>query len=123
MLNADFSDKVRNSDNGHLFLKALQERVVDELGLTREAEEHDMLFKTMYEREKDHLKFDLEASYNMQDVNNTEAMGYDNLDKRAGTLNDSRTFESSHEGVFDKLLADYYLSQRGEYAETNKTMQ
>ena len=77
----------------------------------------------MYEKRHDALKFDLEASYNMQDINNTQAMGYDNLDKRSGASSDSRTFESSHESVFDKMLADYYLSQRGDYAETNKTMQ
>lgn len=38
MLNADFADKVRDSDNGHLYMKVLKERVVDELGLTSEAE-------------------------------------------------------------------------------------
>ncbi len=123
MLNAEFATSVRNSDNGHVFMKVLQERVADELGLTTETEEQDLYFKEIYDRRQDALKFDLEASYNMQDINNTEAMGYDNLGKRSGGTSDSRTFESSHESVFDKMLADYYLSQRGDYAETNKTMQ
>lgn len=58
----------------------------------------------------------------MLDVNNTEAMGYDNLANRSVNTNGASAFENSHENVFDKLLADYYLSQRGDYAETNKTM-
>ena len=45
MLNADFATSVRNSDNGHVFMKVLQERVADELGLTRETEEQDLYFK------------------------------------------------------------------------------
>ena len=45
MLNSQFADKVRNSDNGHLYLKMLKERVVDELGLTEEADVEKMLFK------------------------------------------------------------------------------
>ena len=36
MLKADFAEKVRESDNGHLYLKVLREQVVDELGLTVE---------------------------------------------------------------------------------------
>jgi len=47
-------------------------------------------------------------------------MGYDNLTTKSGSPDDARSFESAHESVFDKLLADYYLSQRGEYAEANK---
>ena len=34
MLNASFADKVRNSDDGHIYLKVLRERVLDELNLT-----------------------------------------------------------------------------------------
>ena len=54
--------------------------------------------------------------YNMRDVNNTQSIGYDNLEKNDGT------FKNSHSDVFDKLLADYYLTLRGEYAEANKLM-
>jgi len=76
----------------------------------------DMLFKTMTEKNAEYLKYDIDSMYNMQDVNNTQSIGYDNLDKKDGT------YENSHSDVFDKLLADYYLSQRGEYAESNKLM-
>ena len=34
MLKAEFAEQVRDSENGHLYLKVLRERVVDELGLT-----------------------------------------------------------------------------------------
>ena len=82
MLKADFAQKVHESDNGHLYLKVLRERVVDELGLTVEPSVEDMLFKTMYEKGKDHISYDIDSMYNMQDVNNTQAMGYDNLKSR-----------------------------------------
>ena len=44
MLNSEFADKVRSPENGHLFMKVLKERVVDELGLTAEPEIEDMLY-------------------------------------------------------------------------------
>lgn len=122
MLNATFAAKVRDSENGHLYLKVLRERVLDELKLTQEPELEDFTFKAMYEKSKDMIQYDVEAAYNMQDVSNTQAIGFDNLAKKAGATDDSRSFESAHESVFDKMLADYYLSQRGEYAEANKLM-
>ena len=122
MLNATFASKVRDSENGHLYLKVLREKVLDELKLTQEPELEDFSFKAMYEKSKDMIQYDVEAAYNMQDVSNTQAIGFDNLAKKAGATDDSRSFESAHESVFDKMLADYYLSQRGEYAEANKLM-
>ena len=46
MLNSEFAEKVRSPENGHLFVKVLKERVVDELGLTAEPEIENMLFET-----------------------------------------------------------------------------
>lgn len=47
----------------------------------------------------------------MQDINNTHAIGYDHLDSRSGSTDKGQsTYESAHESVFDKLLADYYLA-------------
>ena len=76
-----------------------------------------MMFETMHNKSEKFLQYDVESRYNMQKTNNTEAIGYDNLEKRDGT------FEGSHAEIFDKLLADYYLSQRGDYAESNKVME
>lgn len=64
MLNASFAENVR-SENGHLFLKALRENVLDELSLTSEAQVDDLLFETMYEKSKDLIKYDLESKYSM----------------------------------------------------------
>ena len=122
MLNADFAKKVRSSDNGHLYLKMLRERVVDELGLTEEPDVEKMKSKAAIESGKDYIRYDLDSMYNMQDVNNLHAMGYDNLDKRSGAADNVGTYENSHSNVFDKLLADYYLGSRADYAESNKLM-
>ncbi len=59
----------------------------------------------------------------MQSVNNTNAIGYDNLIKRAQSETAADNFNAAHESVFDKLLADYYLDKRGEYKESNKLLQ
>lgn len=120
MLNSQFAEKVRDSDNGHLYLKILKERVVDELGLTEEADVEKMLFKPQFESGKDFIKYDLDSMYNLQDVNNLHGLGYDNLDKRSGAKENVETYDNSHENVFDKLLADYYLSSRSDYTESNK---
>lgn len=79
MLNKEFSSQVRDSDNGHLFMKVLREQIVDELGLTSEPKVDDMMFETMHNKSIYHLKYDLDSMYNMQDSNNTESIGYDNL--------------------------------------------
>ena len=123
MLNADFAEKVRDSDNGHLYLKILKERVVDELGLTEETNVEKLMSKAVVESGKHYIRSDLDSMYNMQEVNNLHAIGYDNLDKRSGGAAENvQTYENSHESVFDKLLADYYLSSRADYAESNKLM-
>ena len=65
MLNSEFAEKVRSSENGHLFMKVLKERVVDELGLTAEPEIEDMLLNTRISKSKDNIKYDVESMYNM----------------------------------------------------------
>jgi len=44
MLNASFANSVKNTENGHIYLKTLRERVLDELKLTAEVEFEDMTF-------------------------------------------------------------------------------
>ena len=122
MLNDNFAKQVKESENGHLYLKMLKERVVDELGLTEEPDVEKMMSKSMIESGSSYIKYDIESMYNMQDVNNLHAVGYDNLDKRSGAQDHTETYENSHENVFDKLLADYYLGSRADYAESNKLM-
>ena len=90
--------------------------------MTRAPELEDLQFQNFYNNKADKIKYDLDSMYNMQDINNTQAIGYDNLDKKSGSADSGSTFENAHTDVFDKLLADYYLSQRGDYAQTNKMM-
>ena len=61
-------------------MKALKENILDELELTQKSVAKDLSYEeTEYIKE---LKLDVEGRYNMEDVNNTEAVGYDNLNKR-----------------------------------------
>jgi len=64
----------------------------------------------------------LEAPYNLQNVNNQEAIGYNNLNERAKATSAEENYNLAHETVFDKLLADYFLGKRGEYKESNKLL-
>ena len=44
MMNSSFAKKVKSPENGHVYLKVLQERIVDELGLTRAPELEDLQY-------------------------------------------------------------------------------
>jgi hypothetical protein len=72
--------------------------------------------------DKNETYYDLESAYNLQNINNADAMGYENLMKRSTSVSASENFDAAHETVFDKLLADYFLGKRGEYKESNKLM-
>lgn len=47
----------------------------------------------------------------MTDVNNTDAIGYNKLKERFENVEKNR--EIAHESVFDKLIAEYFLTKRG----------
>ena len=79
MLNESFAKKINDPANGHVYLKALRERIVDELGLTREANSDDLQFKNFYNSGKNMMKYDVESMYSMQDINNSESIGYDSI--------------------------------------------
>ena len=49
-------------------------------------------------------------------------MGYDHVVETSGATSATEKFNTGHTSVLDKLLADYYLGRRGEYAESNKLM-
>jgi hypothetical protein len=82
MLNSEFGVRIKASDNGHIYLKVLKEQIVEELGLTSPGTASDLAYESLMS-EKTEAYFDLESSYNLQHVNNADAMGYDNLLKRA----------------------------------------
>ena len=79
MINSGFSKKIKETKNGHIYLKVLRERVLEELGLTKEVGYPEMSFKRQYDLSPDNWKFDLESAYNLQGSNNTSALGYDNV--------------------------------------------
>ena len=58
--------------------------------------------------------------YNLNDLNNPTAMGFDNLLDRAAATSVKKRADSAQKEVVDKLLADYFLGKKSEYAEANK---
>jgi hypothetical protein len=45
----------------------------------------------------------------MNEVNNLDAIGYDNLQKRFETSDEKKNRDLAHQTIFDKVLADYFL--------------
>jgi hypothetical protein len=78
---------------------------VDELGVGSKAKLSDFSWKALIQ--EDEYRVDVSARYNMQEVNNLEAMGYENIDQRFNSPEQNR--DLAHEGFFDKLLAEYFL--------------
>ena len=75
--------------------------------------------KTIGSVTSNHKQYDLQSAYNLQSVNNQDAIGYDRLFERAQSETAAKNFETAHETVFEKLLGDYFLAKRGEYKESN----
>lgn len=63
----------------------------------------------------------VEGKYNMTEVNNTEAIGYNNLEERFANIEKNR--DLAHDSVFDKLLADYFLQKRGQYVKSKELIE
>jgi len=74
LLKQGFQSKMK-SGNGHVYLKALREQVMKELKLDNSAHLHDI---SMIETSKN-WQFDIESPQNLLHLNNTDAMGYENL--------------------------------------------
>jgi hypothetical protein len=76
----DFSKKAK-SPNGHLYIKVLKEQIADELQLSAPTEAKDLTYEALNEGDPS-IKIDVEGKYNTSHINNLEAMGYDNFEKR-----------------------------------------
>jgi len=63
-------------------MKALRERVLDELQILQEEKPDSLSFDDRMMNNPDNFKYDVESLYNMQGTNNTNAMGFDNLPER-----------------------------------------
>lgn len=121
LLNNEFSSAVHNTENGHYYLKALHEQVLIELNLNTDFRISDASYEKLEGRVQNTTKlYDLESPYNLQGINNTDAIGYDRVFERAKAETAAENFDVAHESVFEKLLGDYFLAKRGEYKESNK---
>ena len=121
MLKQDFAVALR-SPNAHIYLELLRESVMAELKLSEPATVDEFAWAPLSAAmstlpPSQTLTYDAESKYNLQHLNNEQAIGYDNLEARAADLTQNRNL--AHESVFDKMLADFFLSKRGEYKKSN----
>lgn len=121
MLKPKFAKAVQSA-HGHLYLKVLRERVLEELNFgdgalddeldwskTKAADAHDS---------SDGKSYDIAALYNLNDLSNENAIGFNKLEERAANIEENN--DIAHESVFDKMLADFFLHKRGDIKKGNK---
>lgn len=117
MLKPDFATALR-SPNANIYLKMLKENVMNELKLNESASIAEFEWGRLpVEGLQNVLKYDPESRYNLNHLNNEQAIGYQNLENRAADIANNK--DLAHETVFDKLLADYFLQKRGDYKKSN----
>ena len=107
------------SPNAHIYLKVLRENILDELKLAESAKRSEFEWTKTQEASLNHT-YDAESKYNLHHLNNEEAIGYRNLEERAGDIANNK--DLAHETVFDKMLADYFLQKRGDYKKGNQLL-
>lgn len=59
--------------------------------------------------------------YNLNRINNEEAIGYNRLKERAA--NPEENWATAHDNVFDQMLAEYFLQKRGDVKASNQMVQ
>lgn len=96
--------------------------MVDELHLTKDPDGWDLSTENLDRAGSNERVFDLDAAHNMQTVNNADVLGYDNLLERAQAETTAEAAEAAYDHPLDRLLADYFLANRGNYLETNKML-
>lgn len=112
MLIPGFADKIK-SNNGHLYLKLLKESIAKELNLDHAPLLSELTFAKKIERQKitDEPRVSVEGRYNFTDLDNLNAIGYNKLSERA--KNPEKNRDIAHDNIYDKLLAEFFLSKRG----------
>ena len=65
------------------------------------------------------MHYDIESKYGLSNVNNLDAIGFDNLEERGSAMTFTENANLAQEHVLDKLMADYYLGKRREFKESN----
>lgn len=120
MLKPDFATALR-SPNASIYLKMLKEHVMSELKLNESASITEFDWGRLPAQGLEAaLKYDPESRYNLNHLNNEQAIGYRNLENRAADIANNK--DLAHETVFDKLLADYFLQKRGDYKKSNQVL-
>ena len=117
-----FNDKLR-SNNGHLYMKLLKESILNELNLDTPPALSDFKFAKKIERQKidQEPRISVEGRYNFADLNNLNAIGYNNLEERAKDPSNNR--DLAHDNIYDKLLAEFFLNKRGQVVASNELIQ
>lgn len=67
-------------NNGHIYLKVLKEVIMDELKVSEPVDIADFAFENL--NTDPQFKVEMEGKYNTQSINNLDALGYDNFEKR-----------------------------------------
>lgn len=112
MLAKDFASAAKSADS-ELYLKVLRERVVDELGLTKDAQAAKDLDWTNVGDGKRLLKTAIEES-SLNNLDHLDGVGVHNLVARAAG-EDTAT-------PFDSLLEEYFTESRREHKKANKLL-
>lgn len=121
MLQPDFQAKIK-SKYGFIYMKMLRERVSDELKLTQNADPSDLSYENLNWEKNERLWLDVESKYNLRHLNNTNALGFDNLLERAAAQTETENANIAQPSVLDKLMADYFLTKKNEYQQANNLM-
>lgn len=118
-LKLDFA-KALKSEHAHIYVKTLRERIMDELSLDEGTTTDEFQWHSIHET-IDTRFYEPDSKYNLNHLNNDQAIGYRNLEERAKNVDSNK--KVAHECVFDEMLADYFLQKRGDYKKGNKLMQ
>lgn len=97
----------------------LRERVSDELKVTQNSDPSELSYESMNWEKHQRLWLDVESKYNLSHLNNTNALGYDNLVERAAAQSQTENANIAQPSVLDKLMADYFLTKKTEYQQAN----
>lgn len=88
MVKEDFANAMKSA-NKHIYMEILRENIMSELKLAESASIDDIKLAPLLAINKDYeppMKYDVESKYNLNHLNNEQAIGYDNMEERAANL-------------------------------------
>ena len=84
MLREGFREKALGN-NGHIYMQLLKDKVIKELGVDKPTFYKDLMYKNLiseYGTNPKNVELVIDGKYNTANVNNLDALGYDNIEKR-----------------------------------------